>query len=93
MCFVDNEGRMATTGCTLEVEEFAPIPDGRLFIQNKGKERFKVIKIISEKASSRSSSTNTVAVRLLVQVAGRKQQAPSLLDYSRRPPSATIISH
>lgn len=59
MCFVDNEGRMATTGCTLEVEEFAPVPDGRLFIQNKGKERFKVIKVISEKVRDLALTTLT----------------------------------
>ena len=31
------------------MEEFSPVADGRIFVQNKGKERFKVIKIISEK--------------------------------------------
>lgn len=31
------------------MEEFSPAADGRIFVQNKGKERFKVIKIISEK--------------------------------------------
>ena len=42
MCYVDQEGRMASIGSTLEIMEFANVPDGRLFITNKGKERFRV---------------------------------------------------
>ncbi|GAX85660.1 hypothetical protein CEUSTIGMA_g13075.t1 [Chlamydomonas eustigma] len=49
MCYVDNEGRMASVGSTLEISEFANVPDGRLFITSKGKERFRVIKVVAEK--------------------------------------------
>ena len=42
MCYVDQEGRMASIDSTLEIMEFANVPDGRLFITNKGKERFRV---------------------------------------------------
>jgi Lon protease-like protein len=49
MCYVDNEGRMASIGSTLEISEFANVPDGRLFVTSKGKERFKVLKVVAEK--------------------------------------------
>lgn len=49
MVFQDNEGRMATVGTTLEILEFADVPDGRLFVTNKGCERFKVLKVVQEK--------------------------------------------
>ncbi len=31
------------------VQEFTNVPDGRLFVTNKGKERFRVINIVKEK--------------------------------------------
>ena len=34
---------MASVGSTLEIMEFANVPDGRLFVTSKGKERFKVL--------------------------------------------------
>lgn len=42
MCLVDNEGHMATVGTTLEIVDFAHVADGKIFITNKGRERFKV---------------------------------------------------
>ena len=40
---------MASIGSTLEIMEFANVPDGRLFITSKGKERFKVLNVVAEK--------------------------------------------
>lgn len=40
---------MASVGSTLEIMEFANVPDGRLFITSKGKERFKVLNVVAEK--------------------------------------------
>jgi len=50
MCFVDNEGRLASIGTTLEIVDFAHVKqDGRLFVTNKGRERFQIKSVIKEK--------------------------------------------
>ncbi|KAG1656248.1 hypothetical protein FOA52_006375 [Chlamydomonas sp. UWO 241] len=49
MVFVDNDGSMSGVGCVLEIMEFANVPDGRLFVTSKGRSRFKVVEIKSEK--------------------------------------------
>lgn len=49
MVYVDNEGRMATIGTTLEIMDFQNVPDGRLFVSNKGRDRFRILNIVKEK--------------------------------------------
>lgn len=49
MCYVDKEGRMASIGTVLEITEFENVPDGRIFVTNKGREKFKVLKVVKEK--------------------------------------------
>lgn len=47
MCFLDS-GRMASVGTTLEVQEYLHQPDGRIYITNKGIERFRVVRVVKE---------------------------------------------
>jgi len=49
MCYVDQEGRMAAIGTTLEITDFDNVPDGRLLVNNKGCEKFKVLRVVKEK--------------------------------------------
>lgn len=56
MCYVegrsDDSGvsRMASIGTTLEIVDFAHVQqDGRLFITNKGRERFRIISVVRER--------------------------------------------
>lgn len=45
MCLVDSKGRLAGIGTTLEVQQFLPLDDGRLYITSKGVERFTITKV------------------------------------------------
>ncbi|MEW5310419.1 MAG: hypothetical protein WDW38_002218 [Sanguina aurantia] len=49
MCFIDDQSRLAAIGCLLEIVEFAHIEDGRLITTNKGRERFKITRVVKEK--------------------------------------------
>uniref|UniRef100_A0A7R9VVR1 Lon N-terminal domain-containing protein n=1 Tax=Chlamydomonas euryale TaxID=1486919 RepID=A0A7R9VVR1_9CHLO len=49
MCYLDNNGNMSSVGTQLEILEFAGVPDGRLFVTGKGRSRFRVIEVQSEK--------------------------------------------
>lgn len=49
MCLVDSKGRLASIGTTLEVKQFLPLDDGRLYITSKGVEKFNIKKVVKEK--------------------------------------------
>lgn len=49
MCYVDERGRLSAIGTTLEIQDFVLEPGGRMYVTNKGVERFKVTKVVAEK--------------------------------------------
>jgi len=49
MCYVDEGGRLAAIGTTLEIVDHAHIQDGRIFVTTKGRERYKIVDIVKEK--------------------------------------------
>ncbi|KAF5826116.1 PUA-like domain-containing protein [Dunaliella salina] len=49
MCFMDREGRLASIGTLLEIQDFAHMQDGRIFVTTMGKERFEIKKVTKEK--------------------------------------------
>lgn len=49
MCFIDQSGRLATTGTTLEIQEHISDDEGRMFITNKGVERFRILEVVKER--------------------------------------------
>jgi ATP-dependent Lon protease len=49
MCFVDDSGRVSAIGTTLEVKDFLVEPSGRMYITNKGIERFRVTNVVKQK--------------------------------------------
>lgn len=49
LCFYDDKGRLASVGTTLEIQEHVKDSEGRLFITNKGMERFKILKVLTER--------------------------------------------
>ncbi len=40
---------MARVGCAAELVRFEPLPDGRIMTNNRGTERFRIVRIIEEK--------------------------------------------
>lgn len=40
---------LALVGCTAEVTQYDPLPDGRIMTNNVGRQRFKIVRIIEEK--------------------------------------------
>eukprot|EP00882_Tetradesmus_deserticola_P024877 GHRQ01027220.1.p3 GENE.GHRQ01027220.1~~GHRQ01027220.1.p3 ORF type:complete len:108 (+),score=18.72 GHRQ01027220.1:98-421(+) len=48
MCFVDDKGRVAGIGTTLEVKDFVMEPSGRMYVTNKGIERFRVTNVVKK---------------------------------------------
>ncbi|CAL8464824.1 g4359 [Coccomyxa elongata] len=49
MCWSDSKGAIAAIGTTLQIESHVRMDDGRLGIENKGIERFKVLRICEER--------------------------------------------
>ncbi|EIE22845.1 hypothetical protein COCSUDRAFT_33405 [Coccomyxa subellipsoidea C-169] len=49
MCWSDSKGAIAAIGTTLLIESHMRMDDGRLGIENKGIERFKVLRICEER--------------------------------------------
>lgn len=45
MCYVDERGRLSAIGTTLEINDFVMESSGRMYVTNKGVERFKVTKV------------------------------------------------
>lgn len=49
MCFVDQEGNLAAVGSTLRIQDMEPLEDGRLMVNSKGEQRFRVTSVVREK--------------------------------------------
>eukprot|EP00775_Hariotina_reticulata_P008862 gene8862-9041_t len=49
MCYVDESGRLSAIGTTLEIQDFVRESSGRIYVTNKGIERFKVTKVVNER--------------------------------------------
>lgn len=49
MCFVTRDGRMASIGTTLEIQQHVTESDGRIYVTQKGIERFEIKKVVREK--------------------------------------------
>eukprot|EP00878_Enallax_costatus_P005223 GHUV01005489.1.p1 GENE.GHUV01005489.1~~GHUV01005489.1.p1 ORF type:complete len:347 (+),score=73.03 GHUV01005489.1:210-1250(+) len=49
MCYVDERGRLSAIGTTLEIQDFVLEPNGRMYVTNKGVERFEVKSVVTEK--------------------------------------------
>jgi len=50
MAFFDQQqGGLATIGTVLEVQEHSLLEDGRLLVQNVGRERFKILNVVEER--------------------------------------------
>lgn len=48
MCFADDVGRISGIGTTLEIQDFLIESSGRMYVTNKGIERFKVTKVVKQ---------------------------------------------
>jgi ATP-dependent Lon protease len=48
MCFVDDSGRVSAIGTTLEIQDFLMESSGRMYVTNKGIERFRVTKVVKQ---------------------------------------------
>lgn len=48
MCFLDEKGRLAAIGTTLEIQDFVRESGGRMYVTNKGVERFRIVDVVKE---------------------------------------------
>jgi ATP-dependent Lon protease len=48
MCFVDDSGRVSAIGTTLEIQDFLVESSGRMYVTNKGIERFRVTNVVKK---------------------------------------------
>lgn len=49
LCFVDDKSRLASVGTSLQIMEHVQAEDGRLYITNKGIERFRIVEVVKER--------------------------------------------
>lgn len=46
MCFITGDGRMSSVGTTLNITQHQRFPDGKMFVNSKGVERFQVMEVV-----------------------------------------------